>query len=415
MNLETNKITEVIKMLSTNYSENILNLQDVFIKKIEKDKKISKIHIEMAVKEQICPHCKNKTKYIHDYRKQKVKDLEAYGLKTILIYNKRRYRCKSCEKCFSEKNSFLPKYYRMTSRLIASIINKLTSEVSFTHVAREVNLSVSTVIRIFDKVNYPKPQMPEVLAIDEFKGNTGGEKYNCILTDPKTGVVLDILEARKKYVLTNYFKDTNKQDVKVFVSDMWEPYRDISTVFFKNATQIVDKYHYVRQIIWALEDTRKKVQKHFSKSHRIYFKRSKTLLTKRYEKLSDEQKIQLRIMLDVSADLSTAYFLKEDFLNILNIQDVEKQKNELNNWILWAQDCSIERFNKCADTIRNWYNGITNSLVYPYSNGFTEGCNNKIKILKRSAYGYKNFKRFRNRILHIFSNKNNSNINEVAA
>ena len=402
-------------MLSTNYNENLLNLQDVSIKKIEKDEKILKIHIEIPVKEQICLHCKNKTKFIHGYRKQNVKDLEAYGLKTILIYNKRRYRCNKCGKCFSEKNSFLPKYHRMTSRLIATIIDKLRSEVSFTHVAREVNLSVSTVIRIFDKVNYPKPQMSEVLAIDEFKGNTGGEKYNCILTDPKTGIVLDILEARKKHVLTNYFKDTNKQDVKVFVSDMWEPYRDISTVFFKNATQIVDKYHYVRQIMWALEDTRKKVQKQFSKSHRIYFKRSKSLLTKRYEKLTDEQKTQLRIMLDVSADLSTAYFMKEDFLNILNIQDIEKQKNELNNWILWAQDCPIERFNKCAATVTNWYSGITNSLVFHYSNGFTEGCNNRIKVLKRLAYGYTNFRRFRNRILHIFSNKNYININEVAA
>ena len=402
-------------MLSTNYNESLLNLQDVFIKKIEKDEKTINIHVEMFVKKQICPHCNNKTKYIHGYRKQKIKDLEAYGLKTILIYNKRRYRCNKCGKCFSEKNSFLPKYHRMTSRLIATIIDKLRSEVSFTHVAKEVNLSVSTVIRIFDKVNYTKPQMPEVLSIDEFKGNTGGEKYNCILTDPKTGIVLDILEARKKHVLINYFKDTNKQDVKIFVSDMWEPYRDISTVFFKNATQIVDKYHYIRQIMWALEDTRKKVQKQFSKSHRIYFKRSKSLLTKRYEKLTDEQKTQVRIMLDVSADLSTAYFMKEDFLNILNIEDIEKQKNELNNWILWAQDCPIERFNKCAATILNWYSGITNSLILPYTNGFTEGCNNRIKVLKRLAYGYTNFRRFRNRILHIFSNKNSFNINEVAA
>ena len=402
-------------MLSTNYNENLLNLQDVLIKKIEKSEKTSKIYIEMPVSEQICPHCKNKTKYIHGYRKQKVKDLEAYGLKTILVYNKRRYRCNKCGKCFSEKNRFLPKYHRMTSRLIATIVDKLRSEVSFTHVAREVNISVSTVIRIFDKVNYTKPQMPEVLSIDEFKGNTGGEKYNCILTDPKTGIVLDILEARKKHVLTNYFKDTNKQAVKVFVSDMWEPYRDISTVFFKNATQIVDKYHYVRQIMWALEDTRKKVQKQFSKSHRIYFKRSKSLLTKRYEKLTDEQKTQVRIMLDVSADLSTAYFMKEEFLNILNIQDIEKQKKELSNWILWAQDCPIKRFNDCAKTITNWYSGIINSLYLPYTNGFTEGCNNRIKVLKRLAYGYRNFRRFRNRILHIFNNKNNINVNEAAA
>ena len=52
--------------------------------------------------------------------------------------------------------------------------------------------------------------------------------------------------------------------------------------------------------------------------------------------------------------------------------------------------------------MRNWYNGIINPFSVPYTNGFTEGCNNKIKVLKRNAYGYKNFNRFRNRILHIF-------------
>ena len=401
-------------MLSTNYNKNLLNLQDVFIKKIDKDENTFKIHIEMPVKEQICPHCKNKTKYIHGYRKQSIKDIEGYGHKTLLIYNKRRYRCKKCGKCFSERNTFLPKYHRMTSRLIAKILDKLRYETSFTNVAREVNLSVSTVIRIFDKVNYPKADtLPEVLAIDEFKGNTGGEKYNCILTDPKSGVVLDILESRKKYVLTDYFKSANRQNTKYFVSDMWEPYRDISKVFFKNAVQIVDKYHYVRQIMWALEDTRKKVQKQFSKSHRIYFKRSKSLLTKRYDKLTDEQKTQVKIMLDVSADLSTAYFMKEDFLNILNIKDIEKQKKELDNWILWARDCPIDRFRQCSDTITNWYTGISNSLNTPYTNGFTEGCNNKIKVLKRLSYGYTNFRRFRNRILHIFSNKTAKKINNI--
>ena len=97
MNLNK-KITEIIKMLSTNYNKNLLNLQDVLIKKIDKDENTFKIHIEMPVKEQTCPHCKNKTKYIHGYRKQKVKDLEAYGLKTILVYNKRRYRCNDCGK-----------------------------------------------------------------------------------------------------------------------------------------------------------------------------------------------------------------------------------------------------------------------------------------------------------------------------
>ena len=82
----------------------------------------------------------------------------------------------------------------MTSRLIANVIDKLSDERSFTSVARETALSISTVIRIFDHVNYPALKTcPSVLSIDEFKGNTGGEKFNVILCDPKSKRVLDIL------------------------------------------------------------------------------------------------------------------------------------------------------------------------------------------------------------------------------
>ena len=59
-------------------------------------------------------------------------------------------------------------------------------------------------------------------------------------------------------------------------------------------------------------------------------------------------------------------------------------------------------FQKYAKTYRNWFEPITNSFFCPYTNGFTEGCNNKIKVLKRNAFGMQDFKRFRNRILFVF-------------
>lgn len=72
----------------------------------------------------------------------------------------------------------------------------------------------------------------------------------------------------------------------------------------------------------------------------------------------------------------------------------------------YAQNSGVTEYTSCADTLINWRIGILNSFDVPYSNGFTEGCNNKIKVLKRNAYGYRNFERFRNRILHMFSYKN---------
>ncbi len=133
-------------------------------------------------------------------------------------------------------------------------------ERSFTSVAKEVNLSVSTVIRIFDKISYPKAKLSTALSIDEFKGNTWGEKYQCILTDPINKVVLDILPERYAYYLTDYFQKfplNERKQVRYFVSDMWKTFAETSSVWFKNATQIVDKYHWIRQAIWAFENVRK--------------------------------------------------------------------------------------------------------------------------------------------------------------
>lgn len=391
-------------MLSTYSIENLIGLQDVEIKNIESGDSTIEIELYMAKKAQKCPACGCETSQIHDYRTQNVKDAEAFGKSVTLKFHKRRYRC-SCGKRFAEENSFLARYYRMTHRLIMQVLNKLREVRSFTDVALESNLSTSTVIRIFDMVSYPAADPGEVIAIDEFKGNTGGQKYQCIITDPQNRVVLDILPMRYDHYLTSYFKNMPREHVKYFVSDMWKPYAALADVYFKNAVQIVDKYHWVRQVIWAFEAVRKEEQKKFSKERRKYFKRSKLLLTKRFDQLRDEDKQAVNIMLYASMELATAHALKESFLKILKCSDITSAKKNMSQWIMMAQASKLVSFVRCAATMVNWSRGIINSLEHPYTNGFTEGCNNKIKVLKRNAYGYTNFKRFRNRILHIFAHQ----------
>ena len=393
-------------MLYKHFTEKLLGLQGLNITNIEENEKNIIIYAEMERKEHNCISCGTATYTVHDFREQVIKDIPAFGKLVSIVLRKRRYRCKHCGKRFFETNSFLPKYHRMTIRLCAFVIDKLRDERSFTSVAKEVNLSVSTVIRIFDVISYPKPELSNALSIDEFKGNTWGEKYQCILTDPVNKVVLDILPERYKPYLTRYFKGftrAERDSVEYFVSDMWRTYSDVSDVWFKNATQVVDKYHWIRQAIWAFENVRKEEQKKLSINLRKYFKRSKSLQIKRYDSLEEEQKQQVNVMLYNSVNKSRAYFYKEQFLKILNSKDVESAKQTMSDWIQNAEDCGIPQFEKCAETMRNWYTGIINSFSTTITNGFTEGCNNKIKVLKRNAYGYRNFKRFRNRILHILS------------
>ena len=391
-------------MLYSHFTEKLLGLKDITIKNVEDNEEKTEIFLEKPVKSHICPNCGETTAKVHDYRNQRIKDIPAFGKQTVIILRKRRYKCE-CGKCFYEKVDFLPRYRRMTNRFSAYVISRLTSVCSYTSIAKETGVSIPTVIRIFDLVEYGKPTLPEVLAIDEFKGNTGGEKYQCIITDPKTHLVLDILPKRYSSHLIEYFKPMDKNKVKYFISDMWRTYSDFAANFLKDATPVIDKYHFIRQVTWAFEAVRKEEQKNFSKDHRKYFKRSKRLLTKRYDKLTEEQRQEVNVMLYSSANLSSAHYLKELFYRILENQNKESAKKAMSEWILEAQNSNIPVFAACAKTFTNWSIGILNSFDCSYTNGFTEGCNNKIKVLKRNAYGFRNFKRFRNRILHIFKNQ----------
>ena len=250
-----------------------------------------------------------------------------------------------------------------------------------------------------------------MLAIDEFKGNTGDEKYQAILTDPQTGVVLDILPDRKTGHLISYLKQwdrTEREQVRFFVSDMWKPYTDLSAIYFKNAIPLIDKYHYIRQIIWAFERIRKKIQKQYGKDNRLLFKHSKRLLTMRKSKLKPEQLEQVEHLLYLNDDIREAYHLKEEFYKILDSNNRADAKELMSEWIMAAQASRLKDYKDCAATLQHWSISILNTFDYPYTNGFTEGCNNKIKVLKRNAYGYRNFERFRKRILHMFNYKKNT-------
>lgn len=396
-------------MLNIDYTPVILNLQDVLVKKIELIGETYIIDIEMPLKEHNCPCCSSNTIKTHDYRYQKIKDIPAFGANVILNYRKRRYVCKECGKRFSEQHPFVPKYYRMTNRLVADIIEKLKSEYSFTSVGQALNLSVSTVIRVFDLINVPKPsKLPKVFAIDEFKGNTGKEKYQAIITDPENKVVLDILPCRNQEYLMSYLKQwsvSERSNTKYFVSDMWQPYTDIAPIFFKESISIIDRYHFIRQMVWAFDKVRKRIQKKYSKDYRKLFKSSRKVLIKHEENLKEWEKEKVNAILDLSDEMLLAYVLKEKFYKLMTCKNRDEAKKIMSEWILMAQNSKIPEYTDCAATLTNWSVGILNSFDVPYSNGFTEGCNNKIKVLKRNAYGYRNFKRFRNRILHMFSDK----------
>ena len=385
-----------------NYIKDFLDLEDVILTKTVHADKYVKFFLDTKPRPHTCPVCGNSTAKIHDYRWQTIKDLPFQLKNCYLVLHKRRYVC-SCGKKFYESYEFLPRYLHRTKRLTWKIADLLRETTSLKSVAKTSNVSVATVCRILDSIHYSCPPFKEAVSIDEFKGNARTGKYQCILVNPKNHSIMDILPDRTQSHLTDYFRQIDRSQrlrVKYFVCDMWQPYVDLAHTFFPNAKVCIDKYHFIRQITWAMENVRKRLQKTMTITMRKYYKRSHKLLLTRYHKLKEENKKVCDLMLLYNDDLRLAHWLKERFYDLCQDTKYSRQRNDFYDWIKIAESSGLKEFEKCANTYRRWAKEILNAFKYGITNGTTEGFNNKIKVLKRISYGIRSFERFRTRILH---------------
>ena len=385
-------------MLMTDYTSKLLNLEDVIITNIENNSDQLHIYIELPRGKHVCPVCGAETDRVHDYRWQTIKDIPL-GRDTFLHLRKRRYRC-SCGKRFFEKNTFLPRYYRVTSRLVSEIMFSFKKLIPATEIGSRFNVSAVTAMRYFNCFNKKLTDLPEIISLDEFKGNSGGQKYNSIIVDPQDKKVLDILPNRYENDLIKYFSQfSSRTKVKYFVCDMNPHFRNVANTCFRQATVVADRYHVVRQVFWALEKVRKNEQSKLPDRHRKYFKKSRYLLMKPMEKLSEEEMDRLALMFEMAPRLADAYRIKNEFLVAFHSKSSQEGRKRLTDWLLSVEVMQLQEFDDCVKAYRNWFQEILNSMDVPWSNGYIEGCNNKTKVLKRVSFGMRNFNNFRKRIL----------------
>ena len=389
-------------MLQENIITKLIDIQGADVTDIvETDENI---HVYLGIKRRVqsCPHCHSVTDKIHDYRTQRVKDISIREKPVILVYRKRRYKCPCCSKSFYERIGILPKYHRITNRLALYAVSQTRERISVKSIADRMGVSPSSVFRWLKTVNFPKPdKLPKVLSIDEFKGDSGEEKFNCVLTDLTDRKVFDILLSRKQediYAYLSGFKD--KSNVRYVVMDMNKAYREAVRTTMPNAQIIIDRFHVARYNTWAFENVRKRVQKRLFPYERKYFKRSRKLLLSRMKDLKkDDDRLAVERMLSFSADLTNAYLLKEYFYDFMDSKNSLEAGEKL-AWLRRQQSViNLQEYNRCFTMLRNWEKYILASFDVTYSNGYTEGINNSIKALKRVGFGYRNFDNFRTRIL----------------
>ena len=349
----------------------------------------------------------------------------------MLIINKKRYHCYNCGNIFTEDLNINTENGSISKSLLIKIRKELLKyNQNFKSIAEECGVSSQTVINELKKISEMVPEriinLPRVISFDEFKADTNEGKYAFVLNDPIHKRVLDILPSRKKEYLLKYFTYcNNRHSVEFVISDMYEPYLLVTKIMFPKAKYVVDRFHYITYIMDALDKIRIKLQKGYdikSKEYKILKNKKNVSLLRKYSNDIDRWVLVKRYknghmvdmlpsellnkILSISPDLKKGYNLKEEFLDIINHATYETADEQLIVWISKCVASEIEEFIEAAGTISRWREYIVNSFIdEKYSNGFTEGINNKIKVIKRNGFGYRSFKLLRARILYIFNKK----------
>ena len=387
-------------MSTKDYSAELLKMEGVQIEKLDETEKEIILQISMERKMHICKRCGGKTGRIHDYRVREVRDLELRGKPVRLLYRRRRYVCPACGKRFSEDNGFVGRYMRFTHRTAEKIMQLLRRRSSMKDIAKDTGTSVSGVKRVLGIMPVSKPQrLPQALSFDEFKGDTGGQPFQCIVADPLNRRVFDILPDRTAATIQEYLRPfPNRDEVKYVVMDMNRGFRNIARTFLPNAQIIIDRFHVVRCCteLWKTSGVLSKPRFPRHRGGTSSAQASTARPSRPSLRRGSRRRGRHAPLL---GQLVQAYALKEAFYHFMDAPDRLAASQRLDFWLDACDRLDLPEFGSCRKTLVNWRPYILNAFDFRLSNGFTEGCNNAIKTLKRVAFGFRSFRSFRARIL----------------
>ena len=393
--------------------------------------------ITLRVRRQQCPECGCSTKRIHGYRKRTLTHAVLNDVYTTIVFNQRRYRCVNCDKTFPETNPFAFPNRRVSSYVILRVMKMLRNpRTTFSQVADDVNLSVSSVCRIFDQfAGVTQVAIPECLCIDEIYTIKYKQKiYACVLVDMQTSQVYDLLPSRKKAELSQYFSRISREErckVKYICMDMYQLYKDVAEIYFPKAKICIDSFHVIQQINKTFTNVRVRVMKSFEKTSEEYqlLKRFNWVLIKDSSKINLYEPIDLhkyyycvgsryvtpRVLIDQmlswNYDLNAAYSMKEEYAYINRTSNSENADRRIESFIGELILYEVKELKKIAGMLRHWKPEIVNSFDrvngQRISNGPIESVNARIDVIKLNGNGYRNFERFKLRVLYSL-NENSS-------
>lgn len=340
---------------------------------------------------------------------------------TILELKRSRFLCHACGTTFSAKTDLVDDHHQLTKELKHAILMELFENQSRKLIAKKFFVSDGTITRILREATKDyqpnKKYLPTVLCMDEFKSMksvAGSMSFICV--DGTTNKLFTILEDRRLFKLTQYFMRFPRKarlNVKYLVMDMNASYNQLLKKVFPNAEIVTDRFHIVQhinrnfnqlrvQIMNRFRTSRSEDQKKYRRLKRYWkllLKDSDKLepLKRHYHRLFKKEMSQTEVideLLSYSEELRKAYHFVQLLRYYFNKRDNEGFQETLKH----IDPTFPKAFKKKFQIFYRYHSGIANAFKVKLSNGATEGLNNKIKLIKRIAFGYRNFYNFRARI-----------------
>lgn len=340
---------------------------------------------------------------------------DVAGYKTILRLHKQRYLCKHCNKAFTLKTSVTDYGCFISKNTKWKIARDLKDKISEKDIAKNNNVSPNTVERVMDSyynnLKLYKHYLPKVLSFDEFKSVKSADgAMSFHICNGETGQTIDIVEDRRLFSLLKYFNYYDvkaRHSVKYIIIDMYAPYVSLIKKMFPNAKIVIDSFHLVQLISRSLNKTRIRAMKKNKKAYNKMKRYWKLILKSRdeldyskwkkfpcFSNLMTEKDV-VDFILNQDTELRETYFKYQELLTAIKNKDKNKflqAINEVNELVSDYMKTSIK-------TLTEFKENIYNTFKTNYHNGFIEGNNNFIKVLKRIAFGFRSFRRFKARIM----------------
>ena len=351
-----------------------------------------------------CPDCQQLSTHVHQYHRRVVHDLAWVGHACYLEFAARRFSCKYCRRPFTENLEALSPHGRCTRRYEQQLFEQCR-DTTIQAVSRHERLGYKMVEGIYYRLaerHSAAPHLIRRLGLDGIALKKGHADFVLILSDLERSQIVAVLPERTKEALQAYL-DTWSAEQRAAIAevamDLWLPYRLAVETKLPTARINGDRFHVMKNLNDRVttRGARFSAKRPNPKSSNS---RAVVGCSSDQHNLTDAERSQLEQALSASPTLKQLHQLKEQFRAIFETApDRTTAAGKLQTWIATAESSGLKSLAAFLTTLHHWWDPILNYFNEHITSGLVEGLNNKVKLIKRRAYGFRNFEHFRLRLL----------------